>query len=230
MPHGPPALPLGEGLGVGFEESALLRFRRYREEATLSLGLMREAEEAARSFWRRRFGGLEHVAKFGREAGFVVEAAHEREVFVVRSTAGPGAEAGVVFGLLEGAAAETDEDLMHEELSRYTLDPSGYSGRILGFSEAAGEEPCQIFAVYQDGAGPGDRTPLKTSLRGKGFRPRRAGSARRRTPSRRGPRSSRDRRWGWVAARADCGGSALRGLSLSRRRSNLSGCCGGPGG
>jgi hypothetical protein len=151
MPHGPPALPLGEGLGVGFEESALLRFRRYREEATLSLGLMREAEEAARSFWRRLFGGLEHVAKFGREAGFVVEAAHEREVFVVRSTAGPGAEAGVVFGLLEGAAAETDEDLMHEELSRYTLDPSGYSGRILGFSEAAGEEPCQVFAIYRDG-------------------------------------------------------------------------------
>ena len=136
---------------MGFEESALLRLRRYREEATLSLGLMREAEEAARSFSRRLFGGLEHVAKLGGEAGFGVGAAHERGVFVVRSAAGPGAEAGVVFGLLEGAAAETDEDLMHEELSRYTLDPSGYSGRILGFSEAAGEEPCQVFAVYRDG-------------------------------------------------------------------------------
>ena len=40
---------------------------------------------------------------------------------------------------------------MHEELSRHTLDPSGYSGRILGFREAAGEKPCQIFAVYRDG-------------------------------------------------------------------------------
>ena len=56
-----------------------------------------------------------------------------------------------LFGVIDGAAAETDEDLMHEELSRYVLDPSGYSGRILGFSQGAGEEPCQIFAVYRDG-------------------------------------------------------------------------------
>jgi hypothetical protein len=137
---------------VGFEQSALLRLRRYREEASHSLGLMREAEEAARSFSLRLFDGLEHVAKLGREAGFAVEVAREGEVFVVRSAAGPGAEAGVVFGTLEGAASETDEDLMHEELSRYTLDPSGYSGRIVGFSEAAGEAPCQLFAVYRDGA------------------------------------------------------------------------------
>jgi hypothetical protein len=136
---------------VGFEENALLRLGRYREEATLSLVLMREAEESVRSFSRRLFGGLEHVAELGREAGFAVETAHEGEVFVVRSAAGSGAQAGVVFGLLEGAASETDEDLMHEELSRYTLDPSGYSGRIVGFSEAAGEEPCQVFAVYRDG-------------------------------------------------------------------------------
>jgi hypothetical protein len=136
---------------VGFEENALLRLERYREEATLSLVLMREAEESVRSFSRRLFGGLEHVAELGREAGFAVETAHEGEVFVVRSAAGSGAEARVVFGLLEGAASETDEDLMHEELSRYTLDPSGYSGRIVGFSEAAGEEPCQVFAVYRDG-------------------------------------------------------------------------------
>ena len=40
---------------------------------------------------------------------------------------------------------------MHEELSRYVLDPSGYSGRILGFSEAVGETPSQVFAVYRDG-------------------------------------------------------------------------------
>ena len=136
---------------MGFEQSAFLRLRRYREEASHTLGLMLEAEEAARSFSRRLFDGLEHVTKLGREAGFAVEVAREGEVFVVRSAAGPGAEAGVVFGLLEGAASETDEDLMHEELSRYTLDPSGYSGRIVGFSEAAGEEPCQIFAVYRDG-------------------------------------------------------------------------------
>jgi hypothetical protein len=136
---------------VGFEESTLLRLRRYREEATLSLGLMREAEEAARSFSRRLFGGLEYVAKLGREAGFAVEAGNEGEVFVLRTALGPSAEAGVVFGLLEGAAAETDEDLLHEELSRYTLDPSGYSGRIVGFSEATGGKPCQVFAVYRDG-------------------------------------------------------------------------------
>jgi hypothetical protein len=65
--------------------------------------------------------------------------------------AGPGSEAGVSFGLLRGAAAETDEALMHEELSRYSLEPSGYSGRILGWSKAAGEESCQTFAVYRDG-------------------------------------------------------------------------------
>jgi hypothetical protein len=40
---------------------------------------------------------------------------------------------------------------MHEDLSRYSLDPSGYSGRILGWSEEAVEEACQIFAVYGDG-------------------------------------------------------------------------------
>jgi hypothetical protein len=134
---------------MSFEESALTRLRRYRKEADRSSSLMREAEEAARSFSRRLFGGLEYVSALGREAGFEIEAAYEGEVFTLR--AGPGAEARVAFGVLKGAAAETDEDLVHEELSRYSLDPSGYSGRILGFSEAVGEEPCQIFAVYRDG-------------------------------------------------------------------------------
>jgi hypothetical protein len=134
-----------------FEESALVRLGRYREQADLSLGFMREVEEVARLFSRRLFGGLDLVAALGREAGFAVEAARDGRAFVLRLTAGPGAEAGVAFGLLEGAAAETDEDLMHEDLSRYTLEPSGYSGRILGFSEAAGEKPCQVFAVYRDG-------------------------------------------------------------------------------
>jgi hypothetical protein len=64
--------------------------------------------------------------------------------------AGPGSEAGVSFGVVPGTAAETDEDLMHEELSRYSLEPSGYSGRILGWSAEAGDAPCQIFAVYRD--------------------------------------------------------------------------------
>jgi len=134
-----------------FEESALVRLGRYREQADLSLGFMREVEEVARLFSRRLFGGLDLVAALGREAGFAVEAARDGGAFVLRLTAGPGAEAGVAFGLLEGAAAETDEDLMHEDLSRYTLEPSGYSVRILGFPEAASEGPCQVFAVYRDG-------------------------------------------------------------------------------
>jgi hypothetical protein len=136
---------------VGFEESALARLRRYREEADRSLGLIREAEEAAHGFSRRLFGGLEHVAALGREAGFDARTTREGGVFTLRVAAGSGAEAGVAFGVLRGAAAETDEDLMHEELSSYTLDPSGYSARILGFSEAEDEGPCQVFAVYRDG-------------------------------------------------------------------------------
>ena len=72
-------------------------------------------------------------------------------MLVLRVETATGAEVRLTLGLLEGAAAETDEDLMHEELSRYSLDPSGYSGRILGWSEAAGETACQTFAVYGDG-------------------------------------------------------------------------------
>ena len=134
---------------MGFEEGALARLRRYRAEADRSLELAREAEEAARRFSERLFGGLEYTAALGREAGFGVESVREKEMLALRVSAGPGAEA--TFGLLEGAAAETDEDLMHEELSRYVLDPSGYSGRILGWSEQVVEGYCQIFAVYRDG-------------------------------------------------------------------------------
>ena len=134
---------------MGFEESALARLRRYRGEADRASQLEREAGEAARRLSGRLFGGLEYAAALGRQAGFEVETAREK-VFTLRVSAGPGATA--TFGLLEGAAAETDEDLMHEELSRYVLDPSGYSGRILGWSEQVGEKgPCQIFAVYRDG-------------------------------------------------------------------------------
>ncbi|HET7479833.1 MAG TPA: hypothetical protein VFJ72_10015, partial [Rubrobacteraceae bacterium] len=102
-------------------------------------------------FSGRLFAGLEYAAVLGRQAGFEVETAHTGDLFMLRVAAGPGSEAGAKFGLLPGAAAETDEDLMHEELSRYSLDPSGYSGRLLGWSEAAGEDACQTFAVYRDG-------------------------------------------------------------------------------
>jgi len=136
---------------VGFEESALARLGRYREEADLTLSVVREIEETARRFSGRLFAGLEYTAALGRKAGFEIEATHEGQPFVLRLVAAAEAEARVAFGRVGGAAAETDEDLLHEELSRYTLDPSGYSGRILGFSEPAGEGPCQVFAVYRDG-------------------------------------------------------------------------------
>jgi hypothetical protein len=136
---------------VGFEERALERLRRYRKEADLSLGLAREAEERARRFSERLFAGLEYTAALALEAGFEFESAHERGAFALRVSAGPGSKAQATFGLVGGAAAETDEDLVHEDLSSYSLDPSGYSGRILGFSEQVGEDPCQVFAVYRDG-------------------------------------------------------------------------------
>ena len=137
---------------MGFEEGARSRLRRYRGEADRSMQLMREAEEAAGRFSERLFTGLEYVAALGREAGFEVEAARGvGGTLSLRISAGAGAASEATFGLLEGAAAETHEDLMHEELSSYVLEPSGYSGRILGFSEQVGEEPCQVFAVYADG-------------------------------------------------------------------------------
>ncbi len=136
---------------MGFEESALARFRRYREEADRSLEVRRGIEETTRRFSGRLFAGLEYAATLGRQAGFGVEVERAKDVLVLRAEAAPGVEVRLTFGLIGGAAAETDEDLMHEDLSRYSLDPSGYSGRILGWSEDAGEEPCQIFAVYGDG-------------------------------------------------------------------------------
>jgi hypothetical protein len=98
----------------------------------------------------RRAG--EYAATLGREAGFEVEVGRGRGTFTLVVSAGSGAEEEeATFGLLDGAAAETDEDLMHEDLSRYVLEPSGYSGRILSFSRSAGDRPCQVFAVYRDG-------------------------------------------------------------------------------
>ena len=138
---------------MSFEESALTRLRRYREEADLSLEVRRGIEEATRRFSERLFVGLEYAAALGRRAGFGLEAERAKDVLVLRVEAAklPGAEARLTLGLVRGVAAETDEDLMHEALSRFHLDPSGYSGRILGWSEEAGEEPCQTFAVYGDG-------------------------------------------------------------------------------
>lgn len=136
---------------MGFEEAALTRLRRYREEADHSLSLAREAEEAARAFSTRLFSGLGHIASLARQAGFDAGTSEEDGLLTLRATAGEGAEVSLTLGALPGAAAETDEDLMHEDLSHYSLDPSGYSGRILGFSGVLGEAPCQTFAVYRDG-------------------------------------------------------------------------------
>lgn len=136
---------------MGFEESALARLRRYRSEADRSLGLMREAEEATLRFAECLFYGLQRAAALGREAGFDAHAGRTERTLALRVAASPGEEVRVVFGFVGGAAAETDEDLMHEELSRYVLDPSGYSGRILAFSETIGETLSQVFAVYRDG-------------------------------------------------------------------------------
>jgi hypothetical protein len=136
---------------VGFEESALERLRRYRGEADRSIGAAHEAEAMARRFADRLFAGLEYTAVLGRQAGFEVQTTYAGGALDLRTIAGGGAEAGVSFGVVPGAAAETDENLMHEEFSHYSLDPSGYSGRILGWSEEAPDIPCQTFAVYRDG-------------------------------------------------------------------------------
>lgn len=134
---------------MGFEESALARLRRYREEVDRSVGHVREAEATARRFSGRLFAGLEYTAVLGRQAGFEIETTYAGDALDLRVVA--GSESGVSFGVVPGAAAETDENLMHEELSRYSLEPSGYSGRVLAWSQEAGDEPCQVFAVYADG-------------------------------------------------------------------------------
>ena len=136
---------------MGFEESALERLRRYREEADRSLGAIHEAEATARRFADRLYAGLEYTAVLGRQAGFEIQSTYAGGALDLRAVAGRGAEAGLSFGVVPGAAAETDEVLMHEELSRYSLKPSGYSGRILGWSEEVPDQPCQTFAVYGDG-------------------------------------------------------------------------------
>ena len=136
---------------MGFEDSALSRLSRYREEAESSLKVRRDIEETIGRFSGRLFGGLEYIAALGRQASFGLEVERAKDVLVLRVETAPGFEVRLTLGLVRGTAAETDEDLMHEDLSRYSLDPSGYSGRILGWSKEAGEEPCQTFAIYRDG-------------------------------------------------------------------------------
>jgi len=127
---------------LGFEESAVARLRRYREEADRSLEVRRGVEETTRRFSGRLFGGLEYMAALARQASFGVEVERARDVLVLRAEAATGTEARLTLSLISGVAPEINEDLMHEDLSRYSLDPSGYSGRILGWSEEAGEEAC----------------------------------------------------------------------------------------
>lgn len=128
----------------------MARLRRYRAEADESLRTRRGIEEVARRFSERLFDGMEYTAALGRNAGFGVEVERTSDVLVLLAEAGSG-ETRATFALVPGTAAETDEDLMHERLSSHLLDPSGYSGRILGWSEDAGEAACQTFAVYGDG-------------------------------------------------------------------------------
>ena len=136
---------------MGFEESALERLRHYRGEADRSLKVRRKVEATARRFSERLFAGLEYAVVLGQQASFEMEVERAKDVLVLKVEVAPGAEVRFTLGLISGAAAETDEELMHEDLSHYSLDPSGYSGRILGWSEAVEEEPCQTFAVYGDG-------------------------------------------------------------------------------
>ena len=69
---------------MSFEESALTRLRRYREEADLSLEVRRGIEEATRRFSERLFVGLEYAAALGRRAGFGLEAERAKDVLVLR--------------------------------------------------------------------------------------------------------------------------------------------------
>ena len=138
---------------MGFEESALARLGRYREEADRSLKVRRGIAETTRRFSGRLFDGLEHAASLARRAGIGAETQRDGGLLVLRVEVESSGTSGTrtTFGLLPGTAAEVDEDLMHEELSRYDLDPSGSSGRVLGWSEEAEEGACQVFAVYGDG-------------------------------------------------------------------------------
>jgi hypothetical protein len=58
---------------LGFEERALARLRRYREDAERSLAVQGEIEETTRRFSERLFTGLEHAAALGPRVVLGVE-------------------------------------------------------------------------------------------------------------------------------------------------------------
>ncbi|MGI8865945.1 MAG: hypothetical protein ACR2G1_04350, partial [Rubrobacteraceae bacterium] len=59
---------------MSFDESALKRLRRYREEADRSMSLIQETEDTTRRYAERLFAGLEYTAVLGRQADFEVDA------------------------------------------------------------------------------------------------------------------------------------------------------------
>lgn len=69
---------------MGFEESALTKLRRYREEVERSLAIQREIEETVRRFSERLFSGMEHAAMLGRRPMLNVEVKREEKVLVLR--------------------------------------------------------------------------------------------------------------------------------------------------
>ncbi|MCA3748459.1 MAG: hypothetical protein IN808_04885, partial [Rubrobacter sp.] len=83
---------------MGFEEAALKRLRRYREEADRSSELVSGAEEMAREFSGRLFSGLERVAALARRAGFDVSA--ERSEGLISLKVREAEEASAAFALL----------------------------------------------------------------------------------------------------------------------------------
>ena len=58
---------------MGFEDGALARLQRYRQEADRSLEVRRGVEETTRLFSGRLFGALEYAATLARRAGFGAE-------------------------------------------------------------------------------------------------------------------------------------------------------------
>ena len=78
------------------------------------------------------FGVGAHGAARAGGRGLEMEVERTRDVLILRVEVAPNAVARLTLGLL--STAETDEDLIHEDLSRYNLDPSGYPGRIPAWS------------------------------------------------------------------------------------------------
>ena len=136
---------------MGFEESALARLRRYREEAEAPLD--RSVSRATtRRFAERLFAGSSNTS--GWAAGRLRDRGPPTAggAFDLRAVAEHGSEAGVTSWVVPGAAAEADEDLMHEELRRYSLKLRVLRPHHSAVREAP-EAPCQTFAYTQTGCG-----------------------------------------------------------------------------